>query len=331
MYTPQDVVDLIIGQLALMIAELCPSERHRFLQATSLVSTPWVNPSQRRLFSTIDFHNSSSVRRWCSRIKPDTYGVSRHVRVLRIWSEPLSSGVIKNALPHLTSFKNLQELSMGRVPYMGQIYTNCTPLDVLAPIFSSFAGSLKRLQWTQKRTGQEAWRNLYVLTNLLPNLMDLDLSSSRDGLTLPLLPRIRLSSKDEPPDPSAFEHFKFRELEVVDSIPPSSPFLEYCQIHLQVLDFRSRDLEPGYVSRQCERKARIYSDQFHRRIQKPSDVVRGMPCAPGGQLLLSVIHRTDLGLDSQQLPFPHTSILSGGCSRYNLQQLLGSFPPNLPS
>jgi hypothetical protein len=326
MYILQDVVDLIIDQLASMISSL---EHRRYLQATSLVSTPWVNPSQRHLFSTIDFFNCLSVRRWCSRIKPDPYGVSRHVRVLRLRSGPLSSSILMTALPHLTSLQNLQELDMSPTSYtVDMININHASLNILVPVFSSLAGALKRLRWIQTNTTQETWRNLYILTNLLPNLMDLNLSTFHGGLTLPpALPRIHLSPDGEPPDPSAFEHFKFQELEITDPIPPSSPFLEHCQTHLQVLGFWGGDLEPGYVSGQCRRKVRIKcSDQSHRGFQKPPDVVRGVPCPPGGQLLLPVIHRTGPGLDPQQLCFPHTSILSGGCSGYNLQTLLGSFP-----
>jgi hypothetical protein len=330
MYIPQDVVNLIIDQLVL--TEAYSSERRRCLQATSLVSDVWVNPSRRHLFSIIDFYDSPSVRGWCSRIKPDPYGLSRHVRVLRLWSGPLSSGILKTALPHLTSFKNLQELDMGRVLSTGRNYINYTPLHVLALIFSSFAGTLKRLRWTQKHASQDTWRNFHVLINLLPNLIDLDLSTFHGGLTLPLaLPRIRLSSYDEPPDPSAFKHFKFQELEITGPIPLPSPFLEHCQTHLQVLNFWGGRLEPGYISSQCRRKAKIYSDRSHRRFQKPPDVVRGVPCPPGGQLPLPLTHRMGPGLDPQRLCFPHTSILSGGRSRYNSRTLLGSFPSRPPN
>ena len=253
MYIPQDVVDLIIDQLALILAVVGPSEHRRCLQATSLVSTPWVNASQRHLFSAIKFDNSPSVRGWHSRIKPDPYGVSRHVRVLRLWIRPLSSGILETVLPHLTSLRNLQELDVSPTPYMDYTSIYCTPLDVLTPIFSSLAGNLnlKRLRWAQRNTTQETWRNLYVLANLLPNLMDLDLLTFRDSLILPAaLPRIRLSPGGEPPDPAAFNHFKFQELEIMDLILPSSPFLEHCQTHLRVLDFWGPGSVPGYASRQ---------------------------------------------------------------------------------
>jgi hypothetical protein len=157
----------------------------------------------------------------------------------------LSSGIPTTALPHLTSFQNLQELDVGQVRHWDRIDINCTPIDVLTPIFSSFSATLKRLRWTQKNTGQDTWKSLYVLTNLLPNLTDLDLSGVDDCYLIfspPAFPCLRLSHRTEPPDPFAFKHFKFRELKIVDLTPLSSPFLEYCKTHLRVLDPRPRSV-----------------------------------------------------------------------------------------
>jgi hypothetical protein len=208
------------------------------------------------------------------------------------------------------------------------ININHASLNILAPIFSSLAGALKRLRWIQTNTTQETWRNLYILTNLLPNLMDLNLSTFRGGLTLPpALPRIHCRLTVNPLTPPLLN------ISSSKNSRSRTPFLRHRRFSSTVkLTFKFLvsgaeiwNLATSPVS--VERKARIkYSDQFHRRFQKPSDVVRGVPCPPGGQLLLPVIHRTDLGLDSQQLPFPHTSILSGGCSRYNLQHVVGVIP-----
>jgi hypothetical protein len=315
MYIPQDVVDLIIDQLALTMVEVYARERRRCLKATSLVSTVWVNPSQRHLFSTIEFDNDASVRGWCSRIKPDPYGISRHVRFLRLCKQPLSSGILETAVPHLTSFQTLEELNVDWESRTEKIDIDCPPLNVLTHIFSSLSGTLKRLGWMQTPITQDTWRVLCVLTNCLPNLMDLDLLSFHHGpLVPPALPRIRLYG-DELPDPSAFDHFKFQILEIVDSISPSPPFFKHCQTHLQVLDFWGFD----YRSRQYQREAKTHSDQFRRRLRKLPDVFRGVPRPPGDQLQLRLIHRTDPGLDSQQLRFPHTPARSGGHHRYNLQ------------
>jgi len=107
-YVPQDIVDLIIDQLC-STTLYCGS----FLRATSLVSTAWVNPSQRHLFSTLRLYSSSSVRKWCSRIRPGPHGISRHVRVLQLSSRLVVSGTLETALPHFTSFRNLRELDIA--------------------------------------------------------------------------------------------------------------------------------------------------------------------------------------------------------------------------
>lgn len=44
-----------------------------------------------------------------------------------------------------------------------------------------------------------------------------------------------MSSVNGPPDPLAFKHFGFQELEVTRFILPSLPFLEYCRTRLRVL------------------------------------------------------------------------------------------------
>ena len=81
----------------------------------------------------------------CSQIKHDPYGVSRLVRVLVIGyrghpiDPPLKASDIKAALPHLISFKNLQELTLGIV---------CMSLGILTPVLSSSPGTLKLHRWT---------------------------------------------------------------------------------------------------------------------------------------------------------------------------------------
>jgi len=248
MYIPQDIVNLIIDQMVLVKTvepHFTLSERYRWLQATSLVSTAWVNPSQRQLFSTVDFYCRVSLEKWCSRIRSGPDGISSHVRVLRLWAPSLSSDIIKFALPHLTSFRNLRELGIGQV-LSGErsecIDINPVFLDILVPI-SSFAGTLKRLQWAHQGSAHETWKTLYALTDLLPNLTDIDLSCIDNSFLIspPTHPRIFLSSDCQPPDPFAFTHFKFQELGVGDSVPPSPQFLEYCKTHLRVLNLWNYD------------------------------------------------------------------------------------------
>jgi len=114
-------------------------------------------------------------------------------------------------------------------------------LDILVPIFSSFSGTLKRLRWSGKLTGQDAWKKICTLVDLLPNLVDVNLSSRHDDLTTPPAapPCIHLPFVYQVPDILAFERYKFQKLVITDFIiTPSPPFLEYCQTHLRVLDLR---------------------------------------------------------------------------------------------
>ena len=232
MYIPQDIVDLIVDQLYQPMLY----ETKHYLRATSLVSTTWVNRSQYHLFSTVEFNTSRNVKRWCCRIQPDPDGVSRHVRVLAVGPQrrdstgpttPLADRYIRAALPHLASFKNLQTFILG--------YTDLedTPLGVLAPIFSSSAGSLMRFQWTHCLAADihEAWKDVRALTDLSPNLAYVILSAYRHD---PSEIQIRLSADEG--RPLAIDRFEFPELRIDYCIPPSIPFFESCGPHLQVLD-----------------------------------------------------------------------------------------------
>ena len=233
-YVPQDIVDLIVDQLH-STALYCGNS----LRATSLVSTAWVNPSQRRLFATLHLYSSSAVQRWCSRIRPGPHGISRHVRVLRLSSQLVVSGILETALPHFASFQNLRELDIAGEA----VRQNRIRIDVLVPLLSSSAGTLKRLQCTQDfqkgAPRDSTWESLYALANSLPNLTGINLSNVQiDPLTPPCArPCIHLSPGYQLPDLFAFKHIEFQKLVVIDPIPPSPRFLEYCQHHLRVLDF----------------------------------------------------------------------------------------------
>jgi len=193
---------------------------------------------------------------------------------------------------------------MGQVSHGQRIHISRVSLNVLFPIFSSFADTLKRLQWTQKDPAHETWKILYTLTDLLPNLTDIDLSGVCDDYNLPILPpalpRICMSPENQPPDPLAFKHFKFKELKIVDSIPPSPQFLEYCQTHLRVLDFWSN----GYVNdspSKCQCKARTLV------LTTLTDDLKNL------RVLFDVCHAL------QEVSFPFTSFIG---------EVLGSIPSN---
>lgn len=245
MHIPSEIIELIIGQLT-TVTDGCRELRNRWLRTTSLVSTAWRHPSQRHLFFTITFRMTACVEAWCSRVRPfDPDGVSRHVRVLRFEARSLHLGTLEAALPHFTSFRYLTELNIDWVHH------GCSPhfdisdiaLDILVPIFTSSADTLERLRWTQEATTDERWETLYIVANLLPNLADIDLSGFHGHIIIPptALHRMHLFSGCGYPDPSAFKHFRFRELviSVVLAMRPTIPspsFLEYCNTHLRVLD-----------------------------------------------------------------------------------------------
>jgi len=235
-YIAQDVVNLIVDQLSLL-ADGC--ERNRHLQAASLVSTTWINRSQYHLFSTLEFDDSRKIERWCSRIKPDPYGVSRHARVLIIgarrnpltsYPSPIMVSNIEPALPHFTSFKNLKEFVLG----YGWLRHESP--GVLAPIFSSSASTLQRLRWAYWGADIcETWEDVSTLADLLPNLTHVDLS----GCQRICETHVRLSAEGRSP---ASERFKIRELLVAKDTPFSLPFFESCGLHLQALNLHAFEL-----------------------------------------------------------------------------------------
>jgi len=146
MYIPQDIANLIVDQI-ISISKLHYYEYRECLQATSLVSTVWVNPSQRRLFSVVEFRSKAYLQKWYYGIKPGPHGISRHVRVLRLWG-PIPY-IPKFALPHLTSFQNLRVLDIGNSTYN---YIGTAHVASLIPTFASYASTLKRLRWKQGDT-----------------------------------------------------------------------------------------------------------------------------------------------------------------------------------
>jgi len=229
MHIPQDVVDLIVDQLSL------PADRDWswYLKDASLVSTAWVNRSQHHLFSTVKFSGRRGVKWWCSKIKPGPYGVSRHVRTLTLgdldpcFPPPLASDLeveLEPSLPHLTSFKNLQELIIAH-PSIAR-----TSLRVLTPIFSSSPGILKLHWWTHLNLDiHETWKDISALADLLPNLIHVNLSDYQNTHTEVQL----LIDKG---CPLTIKRFKFHKLQIVPDSPLSLPFFESGVPYLQILD-----------------------------------------------------------------------------------------------
>ena len=230
MHIVQDVVDLIIDQLN--EPDQDPTLANPHLLVASLVSTACANRSQHHLFSALYFCDSERIKKWCSRIKPDPNGVSRHVRALTLSAGdpcfPLPVSDIKAALPHFALFKNLEELIL----HYG-VLKNAS-LGVLAPMFSACAGTLQRIRWFQPETDIfETWKDISTLTNFLPSLTSVNLVGYR-GDSDPSETQIRLSVDEG--RPLALNRSTPHELHIVHAIPLSLPFLGFCGPHLQVLD-----------------------------------------------------------------------------------------------
>ena len=203
------------------------------LRDASLVSTAWVNRSQYHLFSTLELDKGWKVKRWCSTIKPDPSRVSRHVCVLIVGgpsypSSPPKASDIKTALPHLILFKNLRELTLGR------LYKS---LGVLAPVFSSSPGILKLHRWTLDDVCiHETWKDIATVIDLLPNLKHVSILGYRGGYS-----GIHIQLSADEGSSLAIKCFKFHRLRIAFQAPHSLSFFETCGPHLQVLDLHKFD------------------------------------------------------------------------------------------
>jgi len=127
--------------------------------------------------------------------------------------------------PHLTLFKNLEEFVLGNC------WLRHASLDILAPIFSSFASTLKRLRLVHWGANIcQTWKDTNDLTDLLPNLTHIDLLGCQNihETHIRLLP--------EEGRLPASKRFKLRELAVAEDTPFSLPILWPCGPHLQVLN-----------------------------------------------------------------------------------------------
>jgi len=191
MHIPRDVVDLIIDELASVASD---TQRTEYLRNASLISTAGVDRSQHYLFSTITLPHEKSVKNWCSKTRPGPGGVSRHVRTIFLnkgdfYWPCFTVNERKTVVPRFTLFRNLRELAVNEIG----LRVDLAPLDVLIPIFTSFAGNLQRLKWYPGHTN---WEAISTLLDLLPNLIDLILLDSplhgTRHITSPPLPRAQL-------------------------------------------------------------------------------------------------------------------------------------------
>jgi len=140
---PQELIDETIDR----IWDADDSPSHTTTKAATLISRVWVERSQRYLFHDIRFSTfRPRFRRWCDAMSPGPNGVSRHVRSLTIqvgdadgwWGD---QGTLEHDLPFFNSFQKVQVLRVHNwnvEPFPPEVLTRC---------FTSFAGSVRVLQW----------------------------------------------------------------------------------------------------------------------------------------------------------------------------------------
>jgi len=190
---PQELLDEILDYL--------PSDGRqgrRSLRNYSLVAKSWVNPSQRRLFKTVEIWEKD-LQSWLDSIPPANEWLLQHVRSLSYIAD---AGARRNSFPapgyridvlrdYLPSFQQLRHLSLSSMHLPSDI-----PHRV--EIFSAFRHTLLRLSFYYCRTTFAA---LVALINYFPNVNRLDLGRplySMDDepaapLSRPLIPKLHIS------------------------------------------------------------------------------------------------------------------------------------------
>jgi len=115
----------------------------RSLRNCSLVAKSWVNPSQSRLFKTVEIRERN-LWSWLISISPENEGLSQHVRSLRHTRVRQRDSLVEpeytiRALGgYLQSFRRLRHLSLSsiRIP---------SAISYKIKIFSAFQNTLSRL------------------------------------------------------------------------------------------------------------------------------------------------------------------------------------------
>ena len=167
MNIPQELIDKIIDR----VWDVDDSPSHAATKAASLISRAWVDRSQHHLFRDIQFSPLGPLPvRWCDAVSPGPNGVSRHVRSLTIRAEVngwwMGEESLEYGLPFFNSFRNIQVL---RVYYWDIEHF---PPEILTRCFTSFAGSVRVLQWDpHPQISRESWTHIVGLFPLVDCLL----------------------------------------------------------------------------------------------------------------------------------------------------------------
>ena len=168
MNIPQELIDKIIDG----VWHSDDSPTHSTTRAASLISRSWVERSQHHLFHDIEFSFFGPYfARWCDAVSPDPDGVSRHVRSLTIQARDedgwwIGQETLERNLHFFDSFRNVQILRVRDWdvdPFPPEMLTRC---------FTSFAGSVRVLQWDPyMNTPHEPWTRIVGLLPLIDCLL----------------------------------------------------------------------------------------------------------------------------------------------------------------
>ena len=167
MKVPQELVDKIIDR----VWDTDDSPSHTAIKGISLVSRSWVDRSQQHLFHDIKFSFGPSFSRWCGAVSPGPDGLSRHIRSLTIQARGtggrwIDQETLERGLPFFDSFRNVRVLRVhdwNVEPFPPEILTRC---------FTSFAGSIRILQWDPHvEISRNSWIHIVGLFPLVDCLL----------------------------------------------------------------------------------------------------------------------------------------------------------------
>jgi len=168
MNIPQELTDKIIDR----IWDADDSPSHTATKVASLVSRAWVERSQHHLFHDIQFTAFGPLlTRWCDTVSPGPNGVSRHVRSLTIRARGMDGQWVdeeslERGFPFFGSFRNVRVLRV----YNWNV--EAFPLEILTRCFTSFAGSVRVLQWhPYEQISHESWTHIIRSFPLIDSLL----------------------------------------------------------------------------------------------------------------------------------------------------------------
>ena len=167
MNIPQELINKIIDR----IWDADDSPSHATTKAASLISRSWVDRSQRHLFHDIRFSPiGTPFVRWCAAVSPGPNRVSRHVRSLTILARAdgwwIDERILERFLPFFQSFCNVRVLRVLNWDI------EHFPPEILTRCFTSFAGSVRVLQWDpHMQISRNSWTHTVELFPLLDCLL----------------------------------------------------------------------------------------------------------------------------------------------------------------